>query len=647
MNFFTHIFVLIVIFLRNIETVGNPDLLLYGGLETPTPLAVGLIFFIKVNNTSDNDYDVEVTPDECCLNEDDNIDCNYLNILGGCYDYIPSGKSKVLRVVAPLLDIFERNGHCNVFVDSKSNNSPNKRDALKISFDTTIRNNDYNIGRNLKHCINKDEDPFDNCKPVSCDTYYNGKRSYFSRKYKRCVDVPPCVSDDESEYPTVIYNPISNLCNEESINERDLEIVKSLNRNKGKYRKAKDVLIISKFRPNVTEFVNTIDLIDEVISTTAKPIKHIISSSKPVKNCSLQSFWKKYFIDNKWTIIVFAFVITIQCFMICTMFYCLSKTCNCCEDKKVIRKFFNYRQDVSVTTPLIGTSNIDTETDYQYMSETSNNIEQKIKCYKACQKENQNLKTSMSDDILSKCLNRRDWKKFKSEAITEINKDVDIHNTALEIKDIDLSKTEKVGKFCETKVAFEDEIKNTDRDKTVSIVSNAEIFRQESDNIKTNNVASEKEIKCHSYNCFEVPEIKPLKNIRCFKGGQSKNDAPSVSTEKGAQIYFSNDSIDDFLSERGVTYLAGENISKYTFSSDFNEIKQSTSRVSSKTSKNFVRNVLSLLRKKSKLGTCSDPGKNDDTDVKLIHMSKASVYTSSNDSDYIRTLRRNDSRTSF
>lgn len=557
-------------------------------------------------------------------------------------------QTKILRVVAPLLDVYERNGYCNVFIDSKSTNSPNKRDALKINFDTTIRNSEFDLGHNIKHCSNRDEDPFDDCKPVNCDTYYNGKRSYFSRKYKRCVNVPPCISDDQSEYPTVIYNPIINTCNEESVNKRDLEIVKNLNR-KGKHRKAKDVLIISKFRPNATEFVNTIDLIDEVIRTTAKPIKHVISSSKEVNHYCIQSFWKRYFIDNKWTIIVFSSIVTIQCFMIFTMFYCLSKTCICCEDKKVVRKFFNYRQDVSVTTPLIATSNIDTETDYQYMSETSNNVEQKIKCYKACQKENQNLKTSMSDDILSKCLNRRDWKKFKSEAITEINKDSEIHKTDLEIRDINLPKIDKFGKFEENKVMFEDEIKNIDRDrtKTVSIVSNAEIMRQESSNIEGNNIGSEKEIRCHSYNCFDAPDIKPIRNTRFIKDDGAKINAPSVSTEKGAQIYFSNDSIDDFLSERGVTYLAGENISKYTFSSDFNDVKQSPSKVSSKTSKNFVRNVLSLLRKKSKLGTNSDPGKNEDTDVKLIHMSKATIYTSSNDSDYIRTLRRNDSRTSF
>ncbi|XP_047542396.1 uncharacterized protein LOC125074955 [Vanessa atalanta] len=355
--------------------------------------------------------------------------------------------------------------------------------------------------------------------------------------------------------------------------------------------------------------------------------------------------------DNKWTLIVLSSVVTIQCFLICTILYCLTKTCKCNEEKKVVRKFFNYRQDVSVTTPLIGTSNIDIETDFQYLSETSNNAEQRIKCYKACQKENQNLKTSMSDDILSKCLNRRDWKKFKSEAITEINKDAEVIKglDSPNANNADLAKTDRVKRNCETKVAFEDE-KALEKDKASieSRVDNTERLELEDSDVEPNNISSEKEIKCHSYNCFDVSELRQMKNNSRYKDDFSKAGAPSISPEKGAQIYFSNDSIDDFLSERGVTYLVGENISKYTFSSDFNDVKESAaSTVSSKAKRNIVKSVLSLLRKKSKLASSSDPGRNEEMDVKLIHMSKASVYTSSNDSDYVRTLKRNDSRTSF
>nr|XP_026483586.1 uncharacterized protein LOC113391742 [Vanessa tameamea] len=653
MKFYTYIFVIIVIFLREIGTDGNPELFSEAGLESPNASSIGLIFFIKINNTSHNsDYDVQITPDICCVKDVGGFDCDYLNIIGGCSDVVLKGGSKTLRVAAPLLDVYGRIGFCTVFIDSKSNSGPNKRNAVKINFDTTLGNNDFKFVRNLKHCKNRDEDPLNDCRPVNCDTYYNGIKPYFSRKRKRCILVPSCVSDDESEYPTVIYNPINNQCEGESINEGDLEEVKELSRNRGN-RHPKDILIIRKFEPNNTEIENTLDLIDNIISiTTSTPTKHKFESeNKHVKNFCLKSFWKRYFMDNKWTLIVLSSVVTIQCFLICTILYCLTKTCKCNEEKKVVRKFFNYRQDVSVTTPLIGTSNIDIETDYQYLSETSNNAEQRIKCYKACQKENQNLKTSMSDDILSKCLNRRDWKKFKSEAITEINKDAEVIKVldSPNANDADLSKADRVKRNCETKVAFEDE-KALEKDKATaeSRVHNIEKLELEDSDGEPNNISSEKEIKCHSYNCFDVSELRQMKNNSRYKGDFSNPGAPSISPEKGAQIYFSNDSIDDFLSERGVTYLVGENISKYTFSSDFNDVKESAaSTVSSKAKKNIVRSVLSLLRKKSKLASSSDPGRNEEMDVKLIHMSKASVYTSSNDSDYVRTLKRNNSRTSF
>ncbi|XP_046975717.1 uncharacterized protein LOC124541852 [Vanessa cardui] len=653
MKFYTYIFVIIVIFLREIRTDGNPELFSEAGLETPNPSSIGLIFFIKINNTSHNyDYDVQIAPDICCLKDVGGFDCGYLNIIGGCFDVVLKGGSKTLKVAAPLLDVYERVGFCTVFIDSKTNNGPNKRDTVKINFDTTIENNDFKFVRNLKHCENRDEDPFNDCRPVNCETYYNGIKPYFSRKRKRCIAVPACISDDESEYPTVIYNPISNQCDGESINERDLGEVKELSR-KSRNRHAKDVLIIKKFEPNDTEIDNTIDLIDNVISITTTPMKYNVESdnNKNVKKYCLKSFWKRYFMDNKWTLIVLSSVITIQCFLICTMIFWLTKACKCNDEKKVVRKFFNYRQDVSVTTPLIGTSNIDIETDFQYLSETSNNAEQKIKCYKACQKENQNLKTSMSDDILSKCLNRRDWKKFKSEAITEINKDAEVIKGLdnANANDADLSKAEKVKRNCETKVAFEDEkAKEQNKAKTEGIVDNTERLEFDDSDVEPNNISSEQEIKCHSYNCFEVSELRPMKKESRYIDDISKTGAPSTSPEKGAQIYFSNDSIDDFLSERGVTYLVGENISKYTFSSDFNDVRESAaSTVSSKTKKNIFKNVLTLLRKKSKLATSSDPGRNEEMDVKLLHMSKASVYTSSNDSDYVRTLKRNDSRTSF
>ncbi|CAH0712905.1 unnamed protein product, partial [Brenthis ino] len=633
MNFYKCILIIFTI-LHDNTAERNPELVFANSLETPHPNSIGLIFLVKINNTSDeNDYDVEIIPDQCCLIQDRDVDCSSVNILSGCADFIPKGSTKILKLIAPLLDTYDRKGRCIVYVDSKSNDDQDKRNIVKINFDTRIED-EFDLPANFKHCRYLDEDPLNECKPVNCDTYYNGKKSYFSRKFKRCIEVPACISD--LDYPSIVYNPNTNTCLEDSVNDDDLNLIRNLKKH-GKSRTSKDIYIIGKFEPNVTEFIDTINLSEELITT----LKPQIIQNKPnsIKTESFKSILRRYLINNKWTLLIFSLIITVQCFLICTMLYCLSRTCNCLKEKKVVRKFFNYRQDVSVTTPLIGTSNIDTETDYQFVNES--NVEQKIKCYKSCKKENSNVNMSMSDDILSKCLNRRDWKKFKSEAINEC--DVDNNNILPDIKNSIRDEKDKTTN--ETKIAFEDEIINCNTKNKSNVVNRVNNEEKRNKYIYNKdveaNVLSEKEIKCHSYNCFnEASEFSP-KPKDCYNAAMSKNVAKSISTEKGAQARFSNDSIDDFLSERGAIYLTGENLSKYAFSNDSNEMKPS----SSKTSKIFIKNCLSLLHKKSKQSPSSDPGQNKE--VHLIHMSKASIYSSSNDSNCMRRFKRNDSRTSF
>lgn len=522
------------------------------------------------------------------------------------------------------------------------------------------------MANNYKPCEHIDEDPFNHCKVVNCDTHYNGNKPYFSRKVKRCVAVPSCAVDNDYDYPNIIYNPQTNECLEESIAKKDLEYIKSLRR--GLNRKTKDVLIVNKFNPNTTSLMSDDMLINDLERTTES--KHNMKSKKiegmhPIKkpNC-LRLFLKKYFIENKWTLLILVLIIIVQCILICTMIYCLSKTCSCCKEKKVVQKFFNYRQDVSVTTPLINTSNIDTETtDYQYVTESSNNVDQKIRCYKACQKEKNtnNVQKSMSDDILSKLLNRRDWRK-KSENCDD--PETNYLDTALknipeknQINNPPKPKERRISN--EAEVVFENEKSNNiifkNQSRLVNVVNDPEISDDQTKDSREfkANICFEKEIKCHSYDQFDAGTTghaanANAKDVGAFKDGNSKKGTMTNSIEKGAQAYFSNDSIDDFLSERGMIYLAGENMSKYTFSSGSNDMKPSlTSSVSSKTSKNFFKNVLSLLHKRSKQGPSSDPGQNKKNDLQLLHMSKASVYSSTNDSDCLKNLKRKDSRTSF
>ncbi|XP_069356829.1 homeobox-like protein HDP1 [Maniola hyperantus] len=259
----------------------------------------------------------------------------------------------------------------------------------------------------------------------------------------------------------------------------------------------------------------------------------------------------------------------------------------------------------------------------------------------------------MSDDILSKLLNRRDWKNFQTQVSPEPENNIE---EILKITPINnqVNNFPKAEKHVETKVAFEDEIMNNviykKQSKLVNAVNDTETLNELKDGQEIEALSSEKEIKSFSYNHFNAVVSGYRANLAMnsdFKDGKSKKGTRSNSIEKGAQAYFSNDSIDDFLSERGVIYLAGENMSKYTFSSSSNDMKQSlTSSGSSKTSKNFVKNILSLLHKKSKQSPSSDPGQNKDIDLELIHMSRASVYSSTNDSDCLKNLKK-DSRTSL
>ncbi|KAM3955481.1 uncharacterized protein ACR2FA_010610 [Aphomia sociella] len=688
MVFYRHFYIVSCFIQLFIQVSGIDDIsIMDSGLDTVNPSTVGLQFFAIVNNTSDTDFEIELNPDECCLNVEPNLDCDVLEILGDIVERIPRGTTKTLKMVAPLLDPFERYGYCIFYLDSKPNNRKRdiKRTPVKITFDTRLRNNKHSmeIPDTIKICGKLDEDPLNECKPVDCDTYYNGKRSYYSERLKRCIDVPKCISDSINDIPALIYNPDSNKCvKQESITKDDMNFVKILSN--GKRRQAKDILIIQNMHKTESPKHSLEKSKSKLIADSSLLKEGHIAVDKikidAVKNLSdIKSTVKQYISINKLTLSVLGIVILIQCCLICTMIYCLSKNCQCCNKKKVVRQLFNYRQDASVTTPLIGTSNIDTETtEFQYMNESSN-IDKKIKCYKACHKEwKDHVKMSMSDDILSKCLTRRDWnrKPDKPEAIPETdaaNFDIISKYNELQDEDFNVHNKETVSdksKKSDVKVNFENETsKCNEKDKKSSklvrsIVKNIENKSKDknkrNEHPESQRDMSEKEIKCHSYNYdYNVTGLQPSthsKHLGSYKTDKTKKGTLSVPTEKGAQAAFTDESIDDFLSGRGMLCLAGENLSKYSIFSGSNFKKSSTSSdVSSKTPKNnIVKNLLSsLFNRRSKHGPASDPGNkkpSENFDVEILHdMSHTSIYSSSNnDSDYIKSFKKTkDSRTSL
>lgn len=91
MNFYICVFLIFTI-LYGYRSEKNSDLVISEELVAPEPLSIGLIFLIKINNTSGtNDYDVEITPYKCCLNQDGDVDCDSVNILSGCTDSVSKG----------------------------------------------------------------------------------------------------------------------------------------------------------------------------------------------------------------------------------------------------------------------------------------------------------------------------------------------------------------------------------------------------------------------------------------------------------------------------------------------------------------------------------------------------------------------------
>lgn len=375
------------------------------------------------------------------------------------------------------------------------------------------------------------------------------------------------------------------------IENADLEFIKSLYKDK---RPAKNIIIIESPEKSVQT------CLFETQSSDKNGVKNKANEIK--RKFKFIDCLMKYLATNKYTSLVLVVVVLVQCCLICIMIYWLAKRPEGaqCGQNKVERKYFNHRQDVSVTTPLIATSNIDTETAFDCISEHSN-VEKKFKCYKACQKLKKNdPKISMSDDILTKCLNRRDWKAKPDSDITK-----DVNNTYI-------NSSNPEWKTLHSNLKQTTTLQSSTSKKGQG--TNTKDFKRDC----TNSDSSEKFIKYHDYNHAQSIKV----------GTDNRNKKPtSISTEKRVQASFSNDSIDDFLSERGIIFLASDQLPKYSFTSS-----SSNQTTSSKTSKNrnIIKNVLSYFSNKSKKYTSSDPGQKDQgTSLELIHMSRASMVSSS------------------
>ncbi|CAB3257590.1 unnamed protein product [Arctia plantaginis] len=672
------------------------------GLEEPIPSSVGLKFVAEINNLNEEDCAVDVYPDECCLYSNDDK-CDIIEIMGDASDVIAAGATKTFTMVAPLLDVYQRRGYCTLYIDTKpvSQVKTAVRDTVKIKFDTKLKKN--TLPKNVKYCKRIDEDPWNDCNPVDCDTYYNGRRSYFNARKNRCIEVPAC-SPIQNSLSKAVYNPVSNKCNDKSaLSKNEIDIVKTLTLNP-KRRLTKEVLILSvspdfditTLPSNVSyKKVDTERILNTVLENRptelkvqdmqalikqqeqadektkakskasakakAKALANAKTKAKAAATATTKAVTKtkakveaqtkqkldmvksnvnkakaqalrieklvkllKYLKCNKYTVLVLFCVCLVQCCFICTLVYCMTKNCLCGKKKQVVHKYFNRQNDASITTPLIATSNMDTDTtECQYRSESSNYIENRIKCYKACQKDRtHNMKLSMSDDIISKYTTRRSWNRLpRSEIIPEAKTDEDCKITKKVRSDYQ--------NFAEMKVNFLDDYQDSKYNvRRINV-------KRDNNNTKNNEKHlsdySEKQMFCHNNNIANNSKVS-MKTVQNYSAprisGQKKTKTDSI--EKSAQAFFSNDSIDEYLSEKGILCI-DDIASKCSYTSTSTAAKSTATSNSSRTSKNnIVKNFMSLLPKKA-MGPSSDPGvkkTSSDLDLELLYVSRVSLCSS-------------------
>ncbi|XP_004925989.1 uncharacterized protein LOC101743677 [Bombyx mori] len=539
--------------------------------------------FVAEINVGDRDHIVELVPTKICRENGDDYVCRQVRLDGDCRDLIPKDSQRAFKIVTPLIYDGDAKGYCTVHVHSwpvnDSNNIDNKE--IVIQFDTSKVDN-LDETQNFAETPNEN-DP-GNTNAVVCKVGCNETQSTSHVRSKRCVYFNEQEDEEDND---VFYETKSN---DDNISKDDLEFIKSLD---PKARTTKDILIINK-NTDVNE--------SKQLCPHCNKLHVVIDEQKTInfnKQCSPLDKLKSYFQSHKYTFLAFGLIISVQCLFVLAMIYCLIRFCDCAKERKVVRHYFNYRQDASVTTPLICTSNNGTETTDCNLTEKSI-PDRNGKCYEACGNES---KFSITDDVLSKCINRRNWERSATKDEDKPKTDL----SRMQIEQID------------TRVTFETETINS---KPKSEDENEAKINV--DNIENRHVQcdlSEREINCHTYMCKEK---KNKSRFGFFKSDRSK-------AENSAQAAFSNDSLDDFLSQR----LKRDNGSNITS-------LESRSSLSSRTSKN-LRGVKSFFSKKSKTSSVPGVPSKKSINLEVLHMSRVSGFLSS--SDHFKLAK--DSRTSL
>lgn len=62
------------------------------------------------------------------------------------------------------------------------------------------------LGRSKIKCKYPDEDPLDSCLPVNCHIKYSGHRGFYSALQKKCIPIPKCQLNKNSNQVNKLYH---------------------------------------------------------------------------------------------------------------------------------------------------------------------------------------------------------------------------------------------------------------------------------------------------------------------------------------------------------------------------------------------------------------------------------------------------------
>ncbi|KOB70623.1 hypothetical protein OBRU01_14913 [Operophtera brumata] len=181
--------------------------------------SVAIQFYLDIENEDKLDScELRSRPKMCCLSNNEDIDCDIMEVYGDYYDVLKPKYRNTFLYIYPTTAQHDKVGYCSFILEHRCGSRKNKRESVRISFDTRLKKKSqyllrkYTNGKIITPCESLDQDSLNKCSPVNCDVKYSGSRPFYDISLEKCVKTVECLTDPEQEMPDVVYVPKSNTC---------------------------------------------------------------------------------------------------------------------------------------------------------------------------------------------------------------------------------------------------------------------------------------------------------------------------------------------------------------------------------------------------------------------------------------------------